>query len=261
MKPFEERRDKPGEPIVFVVDDDPSMRRALDNLIQSVGFRVELFSSCQEFLVHKRAMAPACLVLDVRLKGLSGLELQRELTAADDPIPIIFITGHGDIPMTVRAMKAGAIEFLPKPFRDQDLLDAIHQAIQRDTHQLAQQSKAVELRARYETLTPRERDVMGLVVRGLLNKQISGDLGTSEATVKVQRAQVMHKMQADSVPELVRMFETLGLVDRQKPSPSLQPAHAQFAVSKKSRKFPVSPNASASKNAAAVQTTQLRSSA
>jgi len=246
---------------VFVVDDDPSMRRALGNLIQSVGFRVELFSSGQEFLVHKRAMAPACLVLDVRLKGLSGLELQRELTAADDPIPIIFITGHGDIPMTVRAMKAGAIEFLPKPFRDQDLLDAIHQAIQRDTHQLAQQSMAVELRARYERLTPRERDVMGLVVRGLLNKQISADLGTSEATVKIQRAQVMHKMQAESVPELVRMFETLGPVDRQKPSLPLQPAHAQSTVCKKSRKSSISPNPSASKNDAAVQTTQLRTSA
>jgi len=218
--------EEPGVPIVFIVDDDLSMRSALRNLIQSVGFRVEVFSSAQEFLGHKRAMTPACLVLDVRLKGMSGLELQRELAAANDPIPVIFITGHGDIPMTVRAMKAGAIEFLPKPFRDQDLLDAIHQAIQRDTHQLAQQSKAAELQSRYETLTPRERDVMGLVVRGLLNKQISNDLGTSEATVKIQRAQVMHKMHAESLPELVRMFETLRLVDRQKISHPFQAARA-----------------------------------
>jgi len=216
--------EEPGVPIVFIVDDDLSMRSALRNLIQSVGFRVEVFSSAQEFLGHKRAMTPACLVLDVRLKGMSGLELQRELAAANDPIPVIFITGHGDIPMTVRAMKAGAIEFLPKPFRDQDLLDAIHQAIQRDTHQLAQRSKAAELHSRYETLTPRERDVMGLVVRGLLNKQISNDLGTSEATVKIQRAQVMRKMQAESLPELVRMFETLRLVDRQKISRPSQAA-------------------------------------
>lgn len=226
MKPVDKTMEERGVPNVFVIDDDPSMRSALRNLIQSVGFRVEVFSSAQEFLGHKRAMTPACLVLDVRLKGMSGLELQRELAVANDPIPVIFITGHGDIPMTVRAMKAGAIEFLPKPFRDQDLLDAIHQAIQRDTHQLAQQSKAAELHSRYETLTPRERDVMGLVVRGLLNKQISSDLGTSEATVKIQRAQVMHKMQAESLPELVRMFETLGLVDRQKISRPSQAARA-----------------------------------
>lgn len=226
MKPVDKMMEEPGVPIVFVIDDDPSMRSALRNLIQSVGFRVEVFSSAQEFLGHKRAMAPACLVLDVRLKGMSGLELQRELAVVNDQIPVIFITGHGDIPMTVRAMKAGAIEFLPKPFRDQDLLDAIHQAIQRDTHQLAQRSKAAEIHSRYETLTPRERDVMGLVVRGLLNKQISSDLGTSEATVKIQRAQVMHKMQAESLPELVRMFETLGLVDRQKISRPSQAARA-----------------------------------
>jgi FixJ family two-component response regulator len=218
--------EEPGLPIVFVIDDDPSMRSALRNLIQSVGFRVEVFSSAQEFLGHKRAMTPACLVLDVRLKGMSGLELQRELAVVNDQIPVIFITGHGDIPMTVRAMKAGAIEFLPKPFRDQDLLDAIHQAIQRDTHQLMRRSKAAEIHSRYETLTRRERDVMGLVVRGLLNKQISNDLGTSEATVKIQRAQVMHKMKAESLPELVRMFETLGLVDRQKISRPSQAARA-----------------------------------
>lgn len=226
MKPLDKIVDEPGDPIVFVVDDDPSMRSALRNLILSVGFRVEVFSSAQEFLGQKRVMAPACLVLDVRLRGLSGLELQGKLAAAGDPIPIIFITGHGDIPMTVRAMKAGAIEFLPKPFRDQDLLDAIHQAIERHTHQLAQRSKEAKLRSRYETLTPREREVMCLVARGLLNKQISSDLGTSEATVKIHRAQVMQKMQAESLPELVRMFETLNLVDRQKITPPSQAAHA-----------------------------------
>jgi FixJ family two-component response regulator len=204
--------EKLADPIVFVVDDDDSMRRALGNLIRSVGFRVEVFSSAHEFLGCDRPAVPACLVLDVRLRGMSGLELQRELTAAGNPVPIVFITSHGDIPMTVRAMKAGAIEFLPKPFRDQDLLDAIHQAIEQNSRALAQRSKEVELRTRYETLTPREREVMGFVVRGLLNKQISGYFGTSEATVKIQRAQVMQKMQAESVPELVRMSETLGLV-------------------------------------------------
>jgi FixJ family two-component response regulator len=211
VKPKKIALEKPADPVVFVVDDDASMRKALGNLIRSVGFRVEVFSSAREFLDHKRAIAPACLVLDVRLKGPSGLELQRELVSAGDPIPIIFITSHGDIPMTVRAMKAGAIEFLPKPFRDQDLLDAIHQALERNTRELAQQAMADELRDRYDTLTPREREVMALVVRGLLNKQISGDLGTSEATVKIQRAQVMHKMHAESVPELVRISEILGL--------------------------------------------------
>ena len=216
MKPSKKASGKLGDPIVFVVDDDASMRNALGNLIRSVGFAVELFSSAPEFLSHKRALAPACLVLDVRLKGLSGLELQRELAAAGDSIPIIFITSHGDIPMTVRAMKAGAIEFLPKPFRDQDLLYAIHLALERNSRELVQKSNAAELQARYETLTPREREVMALVVQGLLNKQISGNLGTSEATVKIQRAQMMQKMQAESVPELVRMSETLGLMDCEK---------------------------------------------
>jgi len=208
------------DPIVFVVDDDASMRKALTNLVCSVGFQVQAFSSAQDFLHHQRAMVPACLVLDVRLKGLSGLELQRELASLGDPIPIIFMTGHGDIPMTVRAMKAGAVEFLPKPFRDQDLLDAIHQAIEISTRAIQHKSKAKALRDRYETLTPREREVMILVVSGMLNKQISHDLGTSQATVKIQRAQVMQKMQAESLPGLVRMCEVLGLADAQKTTPS-----------------------------------------
>jgi FixJ family two-component response regulator len=221
MTPQKVASEKPVDPIVFVVDDDALMRRALTNLICSVGFQVQAFSSAQDFLSHRRAMAPACLVLDVRLKGLSGLELQHELASLGDPIPIIFMTGHGDIPMTVRAMKAGAVEFLPKPFRDQDLLDAIHQAIELNTKAIQQKSKTTELRNRHKTLTPREREVMSLVVSGMLNKQISHDLGTSEATVKIQRAQVMQKMQAESLPELVRICEVLGLADQQRIPPSL----------------------------------------
>jgi FixJ family two-component response regulator len=196
-------------PTVFVVDDDPSMREAISRLIKSVGLNPETFSSAKEFLEYKRADVPACLVLDVRLKGQSGLELQREL-AANNPIPIIFITGHGDIPMSVRAMKAGAVEFLPKPFRDQDLLDAIQEAIELDTRALRQRSEITELRNRYETLTAREREVMNFVVRGLPNKQIAAELGTREVTVKVQRGQVMHKMLADSVADLVKMVGKMG---------------------------------------------------
>jgi len=202
---------KPMEvaPTVFVVDDDPSMREAISRLIRSVGLNSETFSSAKEFLEYKRENVPACLVLDVRLKGQSGLELQREL-AATNPIPIIFITGHGDITMSVRAMKAGAVEFLPKPFRDQDLLEAIQGGLELDAKALQQRSEVTELRRRYETLTAREREVMNFVVRGLLNKQIAAELGTSEVTVKVQRGQVMHKMLADSLADLVRMVGKMG---------------------------------------------------
>jgi FixJ family two-component response regulator len=197
--------------IVFVVDDDEPMRKSLQNLIGSVGLRVEAFASAPEFLRSKLTDVPGCLVLDVRLPGLSGLDLQKRMVEAGIEIPIIFITGHGDIPMTVRAMKAGAVEFLTKPFRDQDLLDAIQQALDRDRAARKQRAQINELHSRLNSLTPREREVMGLVVAGLLNKQIAGELGTSETTIKIHRHQVMEKMGAGSLAELVRMADRLGI--------------------------------------------------
>jgi FixJ family two-component response regulator len=202
---------KAGDPIVFVVEDDSSMREALTDLITSVGLLVEPFKSGRDFLEHKRPDAPACLVLDVRLPGLSGLDLQRELVRTEAPIPIVFISGHGDIPMSVRAIKEGAVDFLTKPFRDQDLLDAIQRALEIDRAARQERSIVAELRHRYESLTKRERDVMKLVVSGLLNKQIAGELGSSEVTVKMHRGQVMRKMKAQSLVQLVRMAEKIGI--------------------------------------------------
>src|SRR5437870_13730697 len=198
-------------PIVFVVDDDASMRQALARLFQSVQLRVEVFASPQEFLQSERPNVPSCLVLDVRLRGVSGLDFQAELAKADLRIPIVFITGHGDIPMTVRAMKAGAVDFLAKPFRDQDLLDAVTAAIQRDRQARQANDAASALRAAYDTLTAREREVMALVTSGLMNKQAAGQLGLSEITVKIHRGQAMRKMKAKSLADLVRMAESLGL--------------------------------------------------
>jgi FixJ family two-component response regulator len=202
---------KQPDSIVYVVDDDSSVREAIKSLIRSVGLRVETFGTAQEFLKSARPDAPGCVVLDVRLPGLSGLDLQRELAANGINLPVIFITGHGDIPMSVRAMKAGALEFLTKPFRDQDLLDAIQQALERDRGARQQRLQTAELRERFDSLTAREREVMGLVVSGLLNKQIAGELGTSEVTIKIHRSQVMKKMGAGSLAELVRMTEKLGI--------------------------------------------------
>jgi FixJ family two-component response regulator len=210
---MQQQRSATGEqtPVIVVIDDDPSMRKALDNLFKSVGFEVELFASPQEFLQSSRLDRPGCIVLDVRFPGRSGLDMQRELTHANAQLPIIFITGYGDIPMSVRAMKAGAVEFLTKPFRDQDLLDAVGTALEKDRTRRAGEMRLAELRARYEMLTARERQVMSLVVAGRLNKQIAGELGVSEMTVKMHRRQVMRKMQAAGVAQLVRLADQLGI--------------------------------------------------
>jgi len=196
---------------VFVIDDDPSFRRSTEMLIESAGLSVQTFNSAEEFLRGRRPDAPACLVLDVRLPQLSGLDLQRELAKAGVQIPIIFITGHGDIPMTVQAMKAGAVEFLTKPFREQEFLDAIQRAINSDRAARLQRAKLADLRGRYQALTPREREVMAHVVTGMLNKQIAHELGTTEKTIKVHRGHLMQKMGVKSLAELVRTAERLGI--------------------------------------------------
>jgi RNA polymerase sigma factor (sigma-70 family) len=205
------------ESIVFVVDDDPSVRSAIERLIGTVGLQVQLFGSAQEFLASKLPKVPSCLVLDIRLPGISGLALQRQLAEANVQIPIIFITAHSDVPMTVRAMKAGAVEFLTKPFRDQDLLDAIHSALERDRGRRQQEAELVVLSEHFESLSPREREVVSMVVSGMLNKQIAAQIGTAENTVKVHRSRAMEKMQANSLADLVKMIQRLQV------SPSKSP--------------------------------------
>jgi FixJ family two-component response regulator len=196
--------------LVFIIDDDPSMRASIQSLLRSVGHATQAFASTQEFKLSERPDAPGCLVLDVRLPGRSGLEFQQELAGSDIRVPIVFITGHGDVPMSVTAMKAGAVEFLTKPFRDQDLLDAVHRGIEIDRDRRAESAMLAELRQRFDSLTPREREVMALVAAGQLNKQIAAELDLSEITVKVHRAQVMRKLQAKSLPDLVRIADRLA---------------------------------------------------
>jgi len=198
--------------VVFVVDDDAAFRDSLNNLLRSIGVRVETFASAREFLSSQRRNTPACVVLDVRMPGLSGLDLQKRMADAEIAIPIVFVTGHGDIPMSVQAMKAGAVEFLTKPFRDQELLDAVQRALERDRAARDHRAEGEGLRSRFASLTPREREVMERVVAGLLNKQIARALGTSEATVKIQRHHVMQRMKADSLADLVRMVDKLRIV-------------------------------------------------
>jgi FixJ family two-component response regulator len=200
-----------GDPIVRIVDDDPSMRRALTNLFQSVGLKVEAFSSAAEILEAKPPAVPSCLVLDIRLPGSSGLDLQADLAKANIHTPIIFITGHGDIPMTVRAMKSGAVDFLTKPVRDQDMLDAVQAAIERDRKRRDAEKSVSSVRTRFEGLTPRQRDILALVASGLMNKQVAAELGLAEITVKIYRGQIMRKMGAKSLADLVRMTEVLGI--------------------------------------------------
>jgi len=208
---MQKKQEAAAQPVVFVIDDDASMRAAISSLIRSVGLRAEVFASVSEFLAHKRSSATSCLILDVRLPGVSGLEFQSELAKANAQIPIIFITGHGDIPMTVKAMKAGAVEFLTKPFRDQDLLDAIQVALERARVREEKEGAVVELRKKFETLTAREQEVMGWIAGGLLNKQVAAEIGVTEITVKVHRGNVMRKMAAKSFADLVRMAELLGV--------------------------------------------------
>jgi len=203
--------------VVFVIDDDPSVRSSIKILLESVGLEVELFGSTKEFLLGRPADRPSCLVLDIRLPGVSGLDFQRQLAEAKINIPIIFISAHGDVPMTVRAMKAGAIEFLTKPFRDQDLLDAVHVALERDRARRQQEAGLAVVRERFESLSPREREVVSMVVSGMLNKQIAAQIGTAENTVKVHRSRAMEKMQANSLADLVKMIQRLQV------SPSKSP--------------------------------------